>query len=137
MLVALGDAHLARGRVDNAERWMRAALEAKPEHADALVLLLLGRVLLPARDVSGAREHAVWALRTDVSAPEPLRLLAVIKARESLLLGLWFRVSSVLAGLGPSAMLVLLALAADLAADGAPGPSRCVDGPSRGRSPRR
>ncbi|MGK3965822.1 hypothetical protein WMF38_16790 [Sorangium sp. So ce118] len=70
--------------------------------------------------MSGAREHAVWALRTDVSDPDTLRLLAVIKARESLLLCLWFRVSSVLAGLGPSAMLVLLA------ADVAPGPAAAL-----------
>lgn len=77
-------------------------------------------VLLRRGDVSGAREHAVWALRTDGSDPDALRLLAVIKARESLLLGLWFRVGSVLAGLGPSAMLVLLA------AYVAPGPAAAL-----------
>ncbi|WP_438021486.1 tetratricopeptide repeat protein [Sorangium sp. So ce315] len=38
-LVALGEAHLARDRVDDAERWTRAALEAEPEHADALILM--------------------------------------------------------------------------------------------------
>ncbi|XXY46877.1 hypothetical protein WME91_43440 [Sorangium sp. So ce269] len=79
----------------------RAALKAEPEHADALILI--GDVLLRRGDASGAREHAVWAIRTDVRDPDALRLLAAIKARESLLLGLWFRVSSVLARLGPSA----------------------------------
>ncbi|MGK3991099.1 tetratricopeptide repeat protein [Sorangium sp. So ce136] len=113
--------HLARGRVDDAGRWARAALEAEPEHADALVLL--GHVLLRRGDASGAREHAARALRTDVSAPDALRLLAAIKARESLLLGLWFQVSSVLAGLGPSAMLVLLA------AYVAPGPAAALTAP--------
>ncbi|KYF87529.1 hypothetical protein BE20_25800 [Sorangium cellulosum] len=106
-LVALGDAHHTRGRVDDAERWARAALEAASEHADALVLL--GHVLLRRGHVRGAREHAVWAFRTEVTDPDAPRLLAAIKARESLLLGLWFRVSSVLAALGPPAMLVLLA----------------------------
>ncbi|WP_437571891.1 tetratricopeptide repeat protein [Sorangium sp. So ce542] len=70
-----GDALLARSRVDDAKRWVRAALEAEPEHADALVLL--GHVLLRRGDVSGAREHAVWALRTDGSDPDALRRLAV------------------------------------------------------------
>ncbi|KYF79642.1 hypothetical protein BE11_04420 [Sorangium cellulosum] len=71
----------------------------------------------------GAREHAASAIRTIVSDPDALKLLAAIKARESLHLGLWFRVSSVLAGLGPSAMRILLA------ADVASGTSRCVDDP--------
>ncbi|WP_437292287.1 tetratricopeptide repeat protein [Sorangium sp. So ce406] len=70
-LVALGDAHLARGRVDDAERWARAALEAEPEHPDALVLMR--HLLLRRGDVSGAREHAVWAVRTEVSNPDALR----------------------------------------------------------------
>ncbi|WP_438018880.1 hypothetical protein WMF18_07275 [Sorangium sp. So ce315] len=43
-----------------------------------------------------------------MSAPDALRLLAAIKARESFRLGLLVRVSSALAGLGPSAMLVRL-----------------------------
>ncbi|WP_437929559.1 hypothetical protein WMF37_09900 [Sorangium sp. So ce291] len=80
----------------------------------------MGHVLLRRGDVSGAREHAVWALRTDRSHPDALRRLAAIKARERLLLGLWFRRSSALAGLGPSAMLVLLA------ADVAPGPAAAL-----------
>ncbi|AUX29961.1 uncharacterized protein SOCE836_020560 [Sorangium cellulosum] len=69
----------------------------------------MGQVLFRRRDVSGARAHAVWAMRADVSHPDAPRLLPAIKARESLLLGLWCRMSSVLAGLGPSAMLVFLA----------------------------
>ncbi|WP_437637698.1 tetratricopeptide repeat protein [Sorangium sp. So ce854] len=56
-LVSLGDAHLALGRVDDAERWARAALEAEPEHADALVLM--GHVLPRRGDVTGARARGL------------------------------------------------------------------------------
>jgi hypothetical protein len=69
----------------------------------------MGFVLLRRGDIQGAREHAAFALRSGASDPEALRLLVAIKARESLLLGLWFRWSSMLADLGPRAMLVLLA----------------------------
>ncbi|XXX79557.1 tetratricopeptide repeat protein [Sorangium sp. So ce134] len=127
-LVALGDAHLARGRIDDAERWARAALEAAPEHAGALALM--GHVLLRRGDVSGAREHAVWAIRTDVSDPDSLTLLAAITAREL--------------APRPLAPGELGARGARSERDARPprrgcGPRtiRCVDDPSRGCSPRR
>ncbi|WP_394825278.1 tetratricopeptide repeat protein [Pendulispora albinea] len=105
-LVELGQAHLGRGHLDEAERYARAALELSPEQSNALVIM--GHVLLRRGDVGGAREHAGWAIRAGSRIPA-LNLIAAIKARESLFLGVWFRLNSMLAELGPKAMLVLLA----------------------------
>ncbi|WP_437624987.1 tetratricopeptide repeat protein [Sorangium sp. So ce1151] len=94
-LVALAAAHLARGRVDDAERWARAALEAKPEHADALVLVR--HVLLRRGDMSGARARGLSAPhRRERSgrAEAPRRH----QGAQELAPWPWFRVSSVLAG---------------------------------------
>ncbi|MEM1201623.1 MAG: tetratricopeptide repeat protein [Acidobacteriota bacterium] len=106
-LEALGDWHLDAGRVDEAERWARRALEVQPEHSGGLVLM--GRVLLHRDQLDDAREHAVWALQKNPSDPSALHLLTSIKARRSLVLGLWWRYSTWMGGLGDGrAILVLL-----------------------------
>jgi Flp pilus assembly protein TadD len=107
-LVALGQTRLDRGRLDDAEARAREALGISPEDVDALVLM--GRVLLRRGDTAGAREHAVWALRNGSGEGSgALELLVSVKARESLLLGAWFRANAALSDFGPKAMVILLA----------------------------
>jgi tetratricopeptide (TPR) repeat protein len=107
--VALGNAHRARGRDREAETHARAALAIESEHLDALVLM--GRVLLAKGDAEGAREHVVWALRINANDDGAVHLLASVKARESLLLGAWFRANSYVMSLGQArASAFLLAL---------------------------
>jgi Flp pilus assembly protein TadD len=107
-LADLGRWHLNHGDLDRAERLAREALELSPEHEEALVLM--GHALLRRGDVQAARDHAVWALRNDPGSRMALHLLASIKARTNFFLGLWWRWSTWMGGLGDGrAILVLLA----------------------------
>ncbi len=65
---------------------------------------------MPSSDIviKGAREHAVWALQAEPTAEGPIQLFVAIQARQSFLLGLWFRWSSWLSRFGRRAMIVLL-----------------------------
>ncbi|MEM7352079.1 MAG: tetratricopeptide repeat protein [Acidobacteriota bacterium] len=107
-LVDLGEAHLATGAVAVAEQRAQEALELLPEHHGALILM--GRVLLHKDRLDEAREHAVWALRNDPTSRDALALMAQIKARSSLVLGLWWRYATWMGSLGDGrSILVLLA----------------------------
>jgi Flp pilus assembly protein TadD len=106
-LVALGDTWLGRGRIDEARAVAQRALQAEPERVDAVVLM--GRVHLRAGDLAAAREHAIQALREERGSAAAITLLASIKARESFVLGLWFRMNAALAELGPKWVVVLVA----------------------------
>ena len=107
-LADLGRWHLNRGDLDRAEGLARDALEISPEHEEALILM--GHALLRRGDVQGARDHAVWALRNDPGSRAALHLMASIKARTNFFLGLWWRWSTWMGGLGDGrAILVLLA----------------------------
>lgn len=106
-LVDLAELDLDRGRLAEAEKWAKSALEIQSEHRRALVIM--GHVLLRRGDLVAAREHATWALRVDPTDSGALRLFAAIKARESFLLGTWYRVNASLVSLGPRATIVLLA----------------------------
>jgi hypothetical protein len=75
------------------------------------VLLLRGRV-------DEAHDHAAWALRRNPSSTQALTLLAAVKARQSPLLGLWYRYEAAMARLG-SAGSILVALAAFALVQGA------------------
>lgn len=89
-----------------AERFVRGALELDAEHAEALAVM--GRILLWRGDVAGAKEHAVWSLRSGGAGTDGLHLLANIKARESLVLGLWWRWATWMGEVGTSRGIVLL-----------------------------
>ena len=70
----------------------------------------MGRILLHHGKVEEAREHAIWALRSDPSSRGALHLMAAVKARSSFWLGLWWRYSTWMGALGDGrAILVLLA----------------------------
>jgi Flp pilus assembly protein TadD len=105
-LAALGETYLEAGRITEAEACARAAMEAAPGHFGAVVLM--GNVLLQSGDMRGARDHAAWALRHDATSPSALHLLASIKARGSLLLGLWWRYSVWLEKFGDGRQLGIL-----------------------------
>ncbi|HEX5750879.1 MAG TPA: tetratricopeptide repeat protein [Archangium sp.] len=106
-LVALGWDALERGDVKHALQWARDALSAQPELQDGLVLM--GQVYLRQGRIEDAREHALWALRQDATDEGSLRLLASIKARQSRLLGVWWRYAMFMGSLGDGkSTLVLL-----------------------------
>lgn len=100
---------IARREWDRAEGFAIAALRADPEHEDAIVAM--GRIHLGRGHVEAARDHAVWALRNDPASNAALHLLAMIKARRSPVIGLWWRYNAWITGLGSTrSTLVLLAM---------------------------
>ncbi|MBX3130489.1 MAG: hypothetical protein KF718_27475 [Polyangiaceae bacterium] len=62
----------------------------------------------PGDSVEGAREHALWALRANSDQHGALTLSASIKARQSLWLGLWWRYSAYMGGLGDRRQITVL-----------------------------
>jgi len=105
-ITLVGEIHLARGQVDLAFQLAQQALEQDPEHVDALVLI--GRCELASGRVAPAKEHAVWALQLDPEDPGALALLCAIKARTSLLLGLWWRFQAFVTSGGSTRGVLLL-----------------------------
>jgi Tfp pilus assembly protein PilF len=97
------------GRIKLAAEYAQIALELNPENVEALVEM--GRCELAVGNNQGAREHVLWALQISPEDPGAHRLLANIKAKESWLLGLWWRFNSwVTAGSTKRAILVLIGL---------------------------
>jgi Flp pilus assembly protein TadD len=108
-IVLSAELAFADGDFGRAGEMATQALEENPEHIDALVLL--GRVELQRGDPRRAREHAIWALQLDPDDSGARALLCAIKARESWLIGLWWRFQSwVSAGSNTRAMLLLVGL---------------------------
>lgn len=97
---------LRRGDRARAEELAREVLRAHPEHIDALCVL--GHCELARGRADRAREHAAWALQIDPGDADALTLLAAVKARQSWLLGLWWRFQSFLSGGTRTRMVVLL-----------------------------
>lgn len=97
---------LRRGERGRAEELARDVLRAHPEHVDALCVL--GHCELARGQPERAREHAAWALQIDPADADALTLLAAVKARQSPLLGLWWRLQSFLSGGSRTRMVVLL-----------------------------
>jgi tetratricopeptide (TPR) repeat protein len=96
-----------RREYPRAEEYARSALQVDPEHLDAIVVM--GRIHLGRGDIDAARAHAAWALGNDPSNTSALLLLAMIKARRSPLIGVWWRYNAWMSGLGSTrAILVLL-----------------------------
>ena len=89
ILAQYGHIEFERGRREPARALAERALEIDPGHVDALTLL--GHCDLAAGRVNDARTHAVWALQNDPGDAGALTLLAAVKARQSWLLGLWWR----------------------------------------------
>lgn len=83
---------LRRGNRERAVRYARDALELDPENIEALCVL--GHCDLASGNVEAARQHAAWALQVDPMNEEALALLGAIKARQSILLGAWWRFQS-------------------------------------------
>jgi Flp pilus assembly protein TadD len=79
----------AAGQRGPARAFALHALEINPENVEALCVL--GHCDLADGQDDAARQHAAWALQADPMSESALTLLAAIKARRSLLLGLWWR----------------------------------------------
>ena len=94
-----GDRMLARAHAMH-------ALELDPEHVHALVAL--GFCDLHDGRREEARAHALWALQLAPGDEDVHTLLAAVKASESLLLGLWWRFQSFVAGGSTRRTLLLL-----------------------------
>lgn len=101
--------HMDHGDVDAAQRYAQEALQAMPEQEDALIAM--GHVLLKRKRLNDAREHAIWALRHNPANAQALHLLAAVKARNSLWLGLWWRYNSWMSSLGDSRSILVLLFA--------------------------
>lgn len=97
---------VAAGRNADAQVYARQALEIDPEHVDAIVAL--GHAELATGLTDRANEHAVWALYLDPGDEAAITLLGAIKARKSLLLGLWWRFQSFVSSGSRTRALALL-----------------------------
>jgi tetratricopeptide (TPR) repeat protein len=86
---ALADYHRAQRDFERAAQLATEGLKLNPENVDAL--LVMGEVLLQRGDTAGAREHALLVLRQNANHEGAIQLLTAVKARESVLLGLWWR----------------------------------------------
>jgi Tfp pilus assembly protein PilF len=109
VIVALADAHAARGESALAEARLCEALAIEPERPDALAAR--GALFLRSGRKADALEHALWALRTDATSRRALVLLADIKARGNVFLGLWWRFNTWLVGMeAPRRVFILVAM---------------------------
>lgn len=89
IIIAQADARFDRRDFDGASRLVAEALSLDAESVDAQVMA--GRLALVHGDVAGAREHALVALQAAPGDAGALALLTAVKARQSPLLGLWWR----------------------------------------------
>ena len=106
VVVALGDLALLQRNLDDADERAREALELEPDGVASHVLA--GQVALARGRDDDAREHAVQALRGDPTHGEALQLLAGVRAKRSLLLGLWWRYHASVAHLGETRLVFVL-----------------------------
>jgi hypothetical protein len=59
-------------------------------------------------EIEAAREHAIWALRSNATDPSAIGLLASVKARQSLFLGTWYRANAWVTSFGSRMTTILL-----------------------------
>jgi tetratricopeptide (TPR) repeat protein len=102
---ALAEHHWSLAEFQPARAAVLRALELDPQNADAL--LVMGHLLLREGKVRDAREHALLVLRGNAMHEGAVGLLSAVKARESVVLGLWWRFNSFF-GAGPPARRVLM-----------------------------
>lgn len=93
---ALAQYALQQRAFERAEPLARHALQLDPENTDAL--LAMGEVRLLQGNTAEAREHALLVLRQNANHEGGVHLLTAVKARESLLLGVWWRFNSFFTG---------------------------------------
>jgi Flp pilus assembly protein TadD len=91
LLTDVGLHVLEGGRFAEAEAMAREALAGDPENADAHALM--GKIRLHSLDPTGAREHALLALRANPLHDGALRLICAIKFQANPLLGLWWQIA--------------------------------------------
>ncbi len=91
---------------ERAEECARRALEIDPENAQALVVM--GHLLLQAGQTQAAREHALMVLQHNALHDGAIHLLCAVKARQSVLLGVWWRFNTLLSGGSITRRVVLL-----------------------------
>jgi len=89
---ALAEYHREMRDFSEADRLVRRALELEPENTDAL--LTMGHLLLQQGRTEEAREHALLVLHDNASHEGAIVLLAAVKARRSVFLGLWWPFNS-------------------------------------------
>lgn len=98
-----------KGDRDTARHDAKRALAMDPENIEALTTL--GHCALAAGNIEEARTHAVWALSLAPDDPRAHVLMAGVKARSSLLLGLWWRFQSfITAGSNRRAITLLVGI---------------------------
>jgi tetratricopeptide (TPR) repeat protein len=90
--VALAHLELIEGRTAEATRHVEHALEIDPSNVDAHIAA--GHVALAKGDLADAEGHARFALNQDAGDRDALTLWTAIKARRSILLGAWWRLST-------------------------------------------
>ena len=105
VLAQLAELHLDAGQVADAER---VAREALAQHATPTAIEVLGYVALRRGEAEIARQHVAWILHDYPHHQGALTLLAAIKARESKLLGLWWRYSVWMQDLGSTRAILVL-----------------------------
>lgn len=103
---ALADYHKSQRDFDRAEQLAREGLKLNPENTEAL--LVMGDILLHRGDTGGAREHALLVLRQNANHEGAIHLLTAVKARESPLLGLWWRFNAFFGGGSITRRVVML-----------------------------
>lgn len=103
---ALAEHHREQRDFKQAESFARRALEIDPENADAM--LTMGYLLLLRNETQEAKEHALIVLRSNSLHEGAIQLLVAVKARQSPLLGLWWRFNSFFGGGSMTRRVVLL-----------------------------
>lgn len=107
--IAFGEYYLSVGNNSDARTYALQALRMHAQSADAN--LLKGKVDLALGDTESAAQHAKFVIMQDPKNESALRLLADIKMRDSLFLGLWWRLSAKISTLSlmTSAMMLICA----------------------------
>jgi tetratricopeptide (TPR) repeat protein len=91
-LVAYAELELSEGNLAAAQKRVDAALAGEPDHHDAHIAA--GRIALRRGEVEVAQEHARFVLSKNATDHDALLLWTGVKARKSVLLGMWWRVNS-------------------------------------------
>ena len=105
-LVGLSTVFWRSGAAARAELVVREALRLEPANPEALVQM--GWLHLGRGEAQEARDHALWVLQQDATDDGALTLLTAIKARESRLLGFWWRFNSWMMHKGGVAQITIL-----------------------------
>jgi tetratricopeptide (TPR) repeat protein len=88
-LTELARLDLHAGKLGDARRRIELALSSDPSDSDAHIVA--GYVALARSEVDEAEQHARFVLGEDASSRGALELWTAIKARKSLVMGLWWR----------------------------------------------